>query len=108
MFERKGVRKLLPRSKRLAVNNFPFPFIPPRKTGIALVGMEHPRQVELVAQGQRLGIDLRPSDDEDLLFRRKSASASSSECTTSHPSIEIFCRVTTTLRRPGSGRPNDS
>ena len=31
--------------------------------------MEHPRQIELVAQGQRLGIDLRPPDDEDLLFR---------------------------------------
>ena len=69
MFERKGVRELLSRSKRLAVNNFPLPFIPPRKTGIALVGMEHPRQIELVAQGQRLGIDLRPPDDEDLLFR---------------------------------------
>lgn len=108
MFERKGVRKLLPRSKRLAVNNFPFPFIPPRKTGIALVGMEHPRQVELVAQRQRLSIDLRPPDDEDLLFRAEKRQRLVERMHHVAPSIEIFCRVTTTLRRPGSGRPNDS
>ena len=60
---------------------------------------------ELVGERQRRGVDLGAADDEDTLDISRSASASSTDPARSAPdALQARLRVTTTLRRSGSGR----
>ena len=90
------------------VDEPPIGCVPVGETGVALVGVTDARQIESVGNRKRFGINLRAADDENSSSDGKSASASSSEWTTSHPSIASSCLEITTLRRLGSGRPSDS
>ena len=49
----------------------PLRSVPLRKAGVALVAVLHAREVEAVGQRERLGVDLRTADDEELLLLEK-------------------------------------